>query len=501
MIGIINWNDIFLKHYLKWIKKIKPNTFNFSRSRKKWRDVEIVFKISYSQIQKLNLTISICLFFLFIIVYTILNENKGFILFFIVFFGIFTSYIRNFLYIELEKRKNKYFDDYRFILLNLSLVSRSFSGKQNITNYILKILSLTPYLGINITEKIDSVLNGGDIIRNFQDIQYYSTEFKDLLDELVVKGHFFDYSSITSQFDKKILEKFEIGIVKFKNHLQILIFLTLFFPILFFFFIIFYPVPLLDTIFVFFAFIFLEFYLIIKWRFLLSIFHQKRKNTKSLQLGDVYGFLKLLCNELRFFSPQYSLLRSLKKTSNRKIREIKNDTINSFNPITKFFSLLREKTQDHKVIIVIDSFSYILEMNSTLAENFFISINELLIEYEKLEKQKKMIISDIKSKTSTFKILSTINLSILSPFAFTFQNILSKFQDFLNSSSYFNPTSYQTFDLWYFLILPLFFLIVIISALNMMIFEKALKKSDVLFLILYIFSFFMVKSLIFSNIM
>ncbi len=475
----------------------KSTPILFRKREKKWRDVEIIFGISQFQIQKFNLLIFCLIFILFFFVYILLIKITGFLFFSLIIIFILGSFLHNFLYVEIQKRKYENMDNYRFILLNLSLFSKTFSGQINTFQYIFEIFFQNPSLGINIKEKIQNIFRGGNITKNLQEIQFYSKEFKDLFCYILERNDL--NNSLISQFDEKTLNKFEFNLPKFKTHLEILVFLTLFFPIVFFSVNLFYFQSILDIIFIILSFTMLLFFLIKRWKSSFPLIYIKSKNSKNIGLNEVIDFFELFSYELQFFSPPLALLNSLQKSSNKPIKDIRDLIIGSFNPIDAFFHILKERTKNKSIFIIIEAFSQILKINCTQGQDFFKSFKDILIKHEKIKKQKELIQNEIRSKSLIFKLVSMINLSILSPFVYAFHVIFSNYMHIFNYFSSNTPLIGQTYDLWYFLILPLYFLIITLFSFNTMVSGKILKKVDLLFLGSFLVISLVVKMLIFSN--
>lgn len=483
--------------------KSKPILFKNKNQKVELNRIEYIYGITNEQIKKANFLILFCLTLIYFIIFIFLPKSTGFLSFLLTSFFILYFYTNNILLIETKEQENKKIDSYRFFLLYFTIYSQIIHKSENFFVYIINFFRYFPTLGINTSKKIQEILFGASIKEKLMEIRFFSQEFNYLYHHLISAKVFSKNHSLVEEFEEKLLYRFEIFLSKFETHLQILTFITIFYPILFFFANLFYIQSNLDR----FSFlsIFLMVLVFLEKRWIISfpvIITENNSRNNKITLLEIIKFLEKMSYYLQFSSAHFALLESIQNSTFKNISERNLIKIYlSFNPISKFFNLLKKKGKDQKISIILETFLQILNRNSEKSIDFYYILNHIFKQHIKIEKKKNLILKEIKIKSNTFKFISTIILSILSVFIFIFRSVLSKNELYLQNTLNFNLFPTNNLRIEGIFLISLYFLIVILFSFNKMTSKNKFQKIDLFFIIFFVILFFSTKSLIFINIL
>ncbi len=502
---MIEVNEYFLKLYINLCQKFKSKPILFKNKNQKLelKRIGFIYGITNEQIKKANFLILFCLTLFFFILFIFLPKSTGFLFFSLTSYFILYFDINNILLIEIKKQENKNIDSYRFFLLYITIYSQIIHKSENFLVHIINFFGYFPTLGINTSKKIQEILFGASIKEKLMEIKFFSQEFNYLFHHLISANNINKNHSLIDEFEEKLLYRFEVFLSKFETHLQILTFITIFYPILFFFANLFYIQSTLDRLS--FLSIFLMILVFLEKRWIISfpvIITENNSRHHELTLLEIIKFLEKMSYYLQFSSAQFALLESIQNSTFKNISERNLVKIYlSFNPISKFFDLLKKKGKDQKISIILETFLQILNRNSERSIDFYYILNHIFKQHLKIEKKKNLIQKEIKIKSNTFKFISTIILSILSVFIFIFRSILSKSELYLQNTLNFSAVRTNYLGIEGIFLISLYFLIVILFSFNRMTSQNKFQKIDLFFIIFFIILFFSTKSLIFINIL
>lgn len=445
------------------------------------------FKLKSNNIRYTAKIISILCFFPLIIIISTFNLDIRYILFGLIGIYLIYNYLAKIFENWIRKREMEYLSYYETLILELNILF-AISPKYDDRNSLLfEILSQKPSISMNYSQIYNQLMAGINFEEVLKKFLFYSPHFNNYIQNLLSFNYSQDFLKFISNFNSKYEEEFKIFTNSLDTKLNILFFVSFFYPIGYLYLFAFKSLNLIEI------FISILLFVIISEKFVKEFLENKMKFIGFFDLKDKNNkkkftlFLKFfhrLIFELGYSAPDYALIKSLNSLSLDEKHQLNLTNVNLFTDfysIDSFLDMLFQKMKIPQISFFLSIWKKIFSINSEKSIDLFSDISKLIQNHLDLAQQREIVFKSIIFKINVLKVILSFVLGCITPFILNFNIIFSQIDMDLMNINRTIPFSSIIFSF----LISFLYLIISVSYMNR--FDISHKKNMVNFFVLIIY--------------